>query len=341
MKLATVVIHRFAGSSAVLSDRLSKSLAALNSRLLRISDTAEEQRKVGRVDVILALGIGFFVIVILLTLVGAACYWYHGTEDKVKSDVKAIATFVGAALLAWAALRQAKTARLRHEEQTASDRQRHITESLSKAVEQLGSEKLAVRLGGIYTMERISRESRRDYWPVMETLTAFVRERAAWKRPDEKSPETIDSSKQAQDQSDDGVGTDIQAVLTVICRRDKANHENERKNKWQIDLRGTDLRIADLRDAQLEGAVFIGANLERAYFSRSNLKDAAFLDANLEHARLEDTILGDTYFWGANLGSANFNGAIGLEDFDLMSTRGDAKTKLPDGVERPADWAAE
>jgi hypothetical protein len=36
---------------------------------------------------------------------------------------------------------------------------RRITESFSKAVEQLGSDKLEVRLGGTYSLERISKES--------------------------------------------------------------------------------------------------------------------------------------------------------------------------------------
>ena len=47
--------------------------------------------------------------------------------------------------MAWAALRQAKIARLRHEEQTKADLQRRITENIARAVERLGSDKLQVR----------------------------------------------------------------------------------------------------------------------------------------------------------------------------------------------------
>src|SRR5690349_5878609 len=88
-------------------------------------------------------------------------------------------------------LRQAATASKRHQEQTNADRQRRITESFSKAVEQLGNDKLELRIGGIYTLERISKESPDDYWTVMETLTAFVRERARWKEPDETVAESM------------------------------------------------------------------------------------------------------------------------------------------------------
>jgi hypothetical protein len=66
---------------------------------------------------------------------------------------------------------------MRHFAQTEADRQRRIVETFSKAVEQLGSDKLEVRVGAIFALERISKESPDDYWTIMEVLTAFVRER--------------------------------------------------------------------------------------------------------------------------------------------------------------------
>jgi hypothetical protein len=94
--------------------------------------------------------------------------------------------------------RQADIAAVRHEEQTSADRQRRITDTFSKAVEQLACEKVEVRLGGIYTLERPAGEApvnRRAaegppdpgadavselYWTVMQTLTAFAR----WQEPE-------------------------------------------------------------------------------------------------------------------------------------------------------------
>jgi hypothetical protein len=61
-------------------------------------------------------------------------------------------------------VQNARTAARRHEEQTKVDRQRRIiTESFSKATEQLANEKIEARLGSIYTLERISRENPDDY----------------------------------------------------------------------------------------------------------------------------------------------------------------------------------
>jgi hypothetical protein len=124
----------------------------------------------------------------------AAWQWYltnASAVNTIATFVGAMAAFVSAAALAWAGLRNARTAARRHEEQTNADRQRRIIESYSKAVEQLASEKMEVRLGGIYTLERISRESPSDYWTVMETLTAFLRENARSKEPAFFLPETL------------------------------------------------------------------------------------------------------------------------------------------------------
>lgn len=83
-------------------------------------------------------------------------------------------------ILAWwrsrASNRQA-TAALRQAELAQRD---HVVEMFNRAIDQLGSEKLEVRLGAIYTLKRISRDPQYvDYQiPILETLTAYVRERS-------------------------------------------------------------------------------------------------------------------------------------------------------------------
>src|SRR4051794_32743669 len=73
---------------------------------------------------------------------------------------------------------------LEHNRETAArshalDQARQITERFTRAIDQLGeSEKLDVRLGGIYALERIARDSADDHPQVIEVLTAYVREHA-------------------------------------------------------------------------------------------------------------------------------------------------------------------
>ena len=45
-----------------------------------------------------------------------------------------------------------------------------------------------IRLGGIYALEQIATNSAHNHWPVMEVLTAFVREQAPAKRQPENTP---------------------------------------------------------------------------------------------------------------------------------------------------------
>ena len=65
-------------------------------------------------------------------------------------------------------------------------REGQVTDRYAKAIEQLGSDKLDVRIGGIYALERVARDSARDHPTVMEVLTAFVREhsREQWLLPE-------------------------------------------------------------------------------------------------------------------------------------------------------------
>ncbi len=95
---------------------------------------------------------------------------HRGAYKKQREAFAPIFTLAAGLAIAGASL-------MRHFAQTDADRQRRIIESFSKAIEQLGSDKLEVRLGGIYALVRISQESPRDDWTVVENLTAFVRER--------------------------------------------------------------------------------------------------------------------------------------------------------------------
>lgn len=65
-------------------------------------------------------------------------------------------------------------------------RQGLITDRYTKAVEQLGSKQLDVRIGGIYALELVARDSLRDHPTIMEVLGAFIREhsREQWPVPE-------------------------------------------------------------------------------------------------------------------------------------------------------------
>ncbi len=170
-----------------------------------------------------------------------------------------------------------------------------ITERFARAIELLGSEKLAVRLGGIYALERIARDSERDHWPIMEVLTAYVRENAP--RPEE--------AEDAEEQYPTPVATDIQAILTVIGRR---RVEFERAGERILDLRRTNLSLASLLNAKLSGANLLFAHLFGADLSGADLSDANLCGVNLSEADLSEADLSGAHLLGADLRGANLSG---------------------------------
>lgn len=59
------------------------------------------------------------------------------------------------------------------------NRRGQITERFTRAIEQLGKpDSVDVRVGGIYALERIAFDSPDEHGPIMDVLTAYVREHA-------------------------------------------------------------------------------------------------------------------------------------------------------------------
>lgn len=172
-----------------------------------------------------------------------------------------------------------------------------LTDRFSKAVELLGSDKLDVRLGGIYALERIARDSQKDHWTVMEVLTAFVREKSSLKTA---TDEASTNNKPSED---------ILAVLTVISRRNHKDSEPE-----VLDLKKVNLSNYPLEHLNLENIDFRWANFSGASLFASNLQKGRFDKADFQEANLWFASLNEAYMFNANLKKAN------LEDSSLINT---------------------
>src|SRR5215208_676614 len=229
--------------------------------------------------------------------------------------------------------------------------QGQITERFTRAIDQLGetdddgNPRLEIRLGGIYALERIDKESpERAYHPtVMEVLTAYVRENAPWptkasnkspKRTFIKPPEGDPVSSSVPDKAaeqDEGTKqgvepqgveptsapprTDIQAILRVLNRREEERvPENHRVQS--LDLRGTNLQEAWLWDANLSGAMLEGTVLQEAVLAHANLSEADLRGTDLRRAELSNANLQGAHLWEANLQRAHLSGAD-LSEADL------------------------
>ena len=133
--------------------------------------------------------------------------------------------------------------------------QGQVTDRYTKAIEQLGSDKLDVRIGGIYALERVARDSARDHPTVMEVLTAFIREH---------SHEPWPPSDPGGQEPERPTRPDVQAAVTVVGRRDAKRDIRQLTSSARTSRRGpvgADLNAADLGGSNFAVANFTSATL--------------------------------------------------------------------------------
>ena len=237
-------------------------------------------------------------------------------DPKARADIEDnYRKTVGQALGGVAVLLGAGLAYLQFSQQQRASHDLLISNQVSKGFEQLGSEKVVVRLGGIYALEGVMNNSDQYHQPVLEALSAFVREGA--KMPaTPPTPELLPTVPKPP--------TDIQAALTVIGRRsagygivDLTGANIPGAYLFGVNLRDailrdanllgganlsyTDLTGADLTNANLGIANLTGVNLHRADLTRALLPSANLSNAQLVNANLTHALLPETNLTGANL----------------------------------------
>jgi hypothetical protein len=248
--------------------------------------------------------------------------------------------------------------------------QSQLTERYSKAIEQLGDDKLDIRLGGLYALERLAVDSKRDHPTVVEVLSAFVREHtdSAGRRSQVMAHMLNVSASKARNANVRPVLTgDVHAALTIlgrlphrdgISRSDLAFTDLAGADLQQADLSGadlgwTDLSMADLREADLSKTKLSGSNLSQAVLKNAILPGANLDGVNLDEALLQGANLAGASLLGADLtnamvdranmtgsrlGGAKLAEALLLTQEHLDAAIGDAGTVLPSGLERPESW---
>ncbi|WP_434687957.1 hypothetical protein [Pseudanabaena minima] len=94
---------------------------------------------------------------------------------------------------------------------------KQIAERFSKAVDQLGNDKLGVRVGGIFALEQVAQIYPEEHWIVMELLVSYIRDQSIQGKSVFK-PQVQEEENQTEEEDIYTVTNDIQAALIVICR---------------------------------------------------------------------------------------------------------------------------
>jgi hypothetical protein len=196
-----------------------------------------------------------------------------------------------------------------------------VTGRYAKAVEQLGDLSVDVRLGAIYALERIARNSAVDMGPIIEILGAFVRGRSPWPP---RIPGQYTEQAPIEDVPTLAVrAADVQAAVTVLGRMMRA------------DQPGLRLHTVDLRKTRM-----YALNMQGARLGNSSLRSARLYDANLIGADLGRTDLRDCRLMRADLSKANLRGAdlegAQLDCAKFMGAVADSRTCWPNGFDASA-----
>lgn len=185
------------------------------------------------------------------------------------------------------------------------------SETFSKAVEQLGAEATSTRLGGIFTLARLAKQSESDYFPAMQILTGFLRGR----------PYAAATPPEATKPGASLCPVDVQAILTIVGER------------YHPDPPGysLDLSFIDVRDAWLPGADFSGI-----FFWQARLCQVQFDGAKLSGADFTGAELDKCDFSGADLTGANFRDARITKPSGLTKAQLSPAENVPEGLALPS-----
>jgi pentapeptide repeat protein len=219
-----------------------------------------------------------------------------------------------------------------------------ITERFTRAIDHLGSDKLDVRLGGIYALERIALNSPADRTGITSILGAFVRGHAPWlpgapSGPAHPTPDVDQSLPWLTNRA-----IDVQTAMHALARRP------EYADEPRLLLSRTDLRGVYLYQPRLERVIMRHANLARAWIPGAQLDNSQLVDTDLRHANLQEAHLAradlrsaylqeadlrNAVLSEADLRGANLTGTI-LDDADLTGVIADNTTIWPAGFTAPA-----
>ncbi|MEV4892444.1 pentapeptide repeat-containing protein [Nonomuraea sp. NPDC055795] len=211
-----------------------------------------------------------------------------------------IGAFLGLMFTAGSLVFTAGTLRATQEQQ--------VTERFAKSVEQLSSERINQRLGGLYSLNRLYRDSSGDRLVIREVLAAFVRT-----HPQADSP--VSGSRPPDD---------VLAALSILAAQYAEMPDSDRYLgfdhgcHFRADLTGLNLAGADLSGLDLTGLQLVKANLRN-----TNLSGAAIRDSNLDEANLT----------GANLSGAEIDEFTHLTGATLTGIQGMQMDALPKDTE--------
>lgn len=186
------------------------------------------------------------------------------------------------------------------------------------SIHDLSSDKLHVRLAGIYALENLVNNNSKRTPNVVEVLASYLR------------CNTLISTRKEFEE----LKIENKICVDILSRIWKKNMKY-----WDFHLNGKpDLRYLKMNNYELWGVNLNKFFLEEIDFSYCCLKAANFSESRLEFSILKHTILEDVNFNKSYLYGADLSESEGLTQAQIESSFGCIETKLPDGINMPKIW---
>ncbi|GAA0395468.1 hypothetical protein Acor_72440 [Acrocarpospora corrugata] len=211
----------------------------------------------------------------------------------------------------------------------AATQEAQITDRYTKAVEQLDSSAVDVRLGAIYALQRIATDSAPDRPTIQKLLAAFVRNHDLC-TPQPPPPQCATEPPSKPDATQYmRLPTDVYAALTIAPALTTAtpatkpqDHADFSQTRFpHADLFRANLSSANLNSTDLTGANLANADLTDVDLANADLTDVFLTDANLTRADLSGANLTRADLYAADLTGVDLSGAdltgANLTDADL------------------------
>ena len=178
-----------------------------------------------------------------------------------------------------------------------------FTENFNKAIENLSNkDDVSIRLGGIYALARLAKESEKDYEPIMIILIKYLRDH-------------IDSPQLKNNPSDNDIKSymnddrfekynpkiEIQAIINVIGERNTSLGENVILDLSNLDLSKLKFSNFNFKSVKIEYSLFLQAKFDHCYFSG----DISAHFCRFDHCRIDYST-----FYNVEFGVCYFNKAI-------------------------------
>lgn len=287
---------------------------------------------------ITAFAVLALVVVGLVVLDLGYAFSLPGSQEKLRQDVLGLLVPLAAGIAGLAALltfTETRRQNLEGKELTRVSldltRRSQTMDRFSKAIEQLGSGKLDVCVGAIYTLEQIARDAPEMHWPIVEIFTTYLHEHAGWADEPEEERGSAEGESAEPDAAARDIprpSADIQAIATVLGRRTRANDAPMRNIHGMVSYQGnlipveelseqqrtevfkhTDKQPLDLSKLRLQGLLLQNARFQRADLNHSHLEGAKMFLAYLQEADCRAAYFRHADLNGIHMQKANLYGA--------------------------------